>query len=333
VCGSSSLPRANLVSHGTITESSPFRTSFSGGKGVYVEVESTSSATAPIIVSISGDHSPNAKPHSLCTLAGFNIFGDPPLKASTDILGRGPNTYVVNVSLGLVAGASATVRVYAEPPAPAIGRSASFANRVHIWMKAFIPKDHPGNPGYVKSVLGQSGKYVIEDPLDDTCYATDNRLFSNDPTESARMTTEFILILGNDSVEVQQAASRPVPRIGWTHHMDCKHGLDLHAPKRASADDMHLGMPALSNGIAEIVVSAQASNPFIKSAPAIQYGGHWTFNTSTKELDFRGSTGVFPAFEAYAQLNEGPVMTVFQLEPGKATTVMSLIDMLTSTAC
>src|SRR5947209_4498080 len=36
--------------------------------------------------------------------------------------------------------------------------------RVHLWVKAFIPKTHQTNPGYVKAVPGSPGKWMIPGP-------------------------------------------------------------------------------------------------------------------------------------------------------------------------
>jgi hypothetical protein len=75
------------------------------------------------------------------------------------------------------------------------------------------------------------------------------------------------------------------------------------------------------------VVDGRAAYPFITAAPDVNYGGHFTYNVATKKIRFQGSIGVFPSFEAYAQLGNGPVKTIFQANPGAGTTIMSLIEL------
>jgi hypothetical protein len=94
---------------------------------------------------------------------------------------------------------------------------------------------------------------------------------------------------------------------------------------------MHLGTPAVADGIAQIVVDGRATNPLSPIpeilTPGLQYGGTFTFNTRDNTLRFQGSTKVFPAYESYAQLNDGPIMTIFTNAPDPNTTVCDLLDL------
>jgi hypothetical protein len=89
---------------------------------------------------------------------------------------------------------------------------------------------------------------------------------------------------------------------------------------------MHIGAPAIADGIVQITVDGRASNPLVTPSPDIKYSGTFTYNTRTNTLRFQGSTGVFPAYEAYAQLNGGPIVTLIQNMPRQNTTVCNLID-------
>ncbi len=40
-----------------------------------------------------------------------------------------------------------------------------------------------------------------------------------------------------------------------------------------------------------------------------------TYDTNSKKLTFAANLGDFPAYEAYAQLGDGPVVTVFRAPP------------------
>jgi hypothetical protein len=198
--------------------------------------------------------------------------------------------------------------------------------RVHILIRTFIPKDHPGNPGYVRPVPGQAGKFVIPSPIDSSCFMTDNRLFSSDSDASSRATTEFELLVTGNTAVVQPAGPRPIQRTGVSHKVDCQTGSDLVPPKSASTDHMSVGHPAVGGNQTQVVVDGRASNPLVTPSPEVQYGGHFTFDQQNKTLRFNGSVAKFPAYEIYAQLNNGPVVTVLQLAPEAGSTVKDLID-------
>jgi hypothetical protein len=216
----------------------------------------------------------------------------------------------------------------------ALVSSVSAQDRIHIWVKAFIPNSHPGNPGYVKPVPAQPGRWVISAPVGSDCYMTDNRTFSGDPNASARMTTEFTFTVDNGSATTGPAGPKPIFATGPTHDVNCATGADLLQPRTAATADMHMGHAAFADGIGQVVIDCRAGNPFFvflpgtpisfPYAPDIRYGGTFTYDTAKETLRFQGSTGVFPAFEAYAQLNDGAVQTLFRLDPGPGTTVISL---------
>jgi hypothetical protein len=89
---------------------------------------------------------------------------------------------------------------------------------------------------------------------------------------------------------------------------------------------MHLGTPAIADGIVQVVVDGRANNPLISPSPDIQYGGTFTFDTRKNTLRFQGSTKVFPTYEGYAQLNGGPIAAIFKNSPDPNSTVCDLID-------
>lgn len=209
----------------------------------------------------------------------------------------------------------------------ALFSGATFADdRVHVWVKAFIPRDHPGNPGYIFAVPGHPGQFILHEPAGAYCAATDSRSFSNDPAASARLTTEFVLTV-NGQVVIGPSGPRPMFVTGLSHRVDCTTGADVMPPQRAPTSGMHVGQPAFAEGVAQVVFDGRASYPFIPLAPEIQYGGTVTFNVASRALRFQGSTKMFPAYEAYAQLNDGPIAALFRLPPGAGTTVVSLLEL------
>lgn len=201
------------------------------------------------------------------------------------------------------------------------------STKVHIYVRAFLPREHSGNPGYIIRIPNKPNMFVIPSPIKDGCFLTDNRLFSNGPDESSRVTTEFMLVTSEGSVQVQEAQGRERFRTGWSHKVDCKTGDDLVPQKKASTSNMSIGAPARADGIVQVVIDGRANNPFVSGSPDINYGGTFTFNTAKQTLRFQGSTGVFPAYEAYAQVNDGPIITLFQNIPRKGTTAIDLIDL------
>ena len=201
-------------------------------------------------------------------------------------------------------------------------------DNIHLYIRAFIPKDHPGKPGYVRQIPSQPTKFVIPSPIpgDDSCFLTDNRSFSSDINASSRIVTEFVLVVTGTVVSVEKAEGREIQRTGPSHKVNCTTGVDIVPSKSASTSHMSIGHPAFGSGQAQIVVDGRASNPLVNPSPEIQYGGHFTFDTQKKTLRFEGSIAQFPAYEIYAQMGNGPVVTILQAGPAQGSTAKDLID-------
>lgn len=203
-------------------------------------------------------------------------------------------------------------------------------DKLHIYMRAFIPKEHATNPGYVKQVTGKPNFFVIPSPIpgDTSCYQTDNRMFSSGTDESSRVTIEFVLIVNDGSVKIESAEGREKFRTGWTHKVDCNTGEDLVEKKMASKENMHIGAPAIADGLVQVSIDARASNPLvIVKSPSIAFSGLFTFDVNKQILRFKGSSGVFPAHEGYVRLNNGDVKTIMRYPPMPNTTAMDLLDL------
>lgn len=230
----------------------------------------------------------------------------------------------VRLRIGLVA--ALVILIYSSALAAA-------ETRIHIILRAFIPKEHPGNPGYVMPLPNHKDRFVIPAPLNlptplkDTCFATDDRLFDSNVAASSRATIEFNLTVDTSvkTARVEKVEGRDIHRVGLTSAVDCKTGQTVQSGY-ADTSDMHVGTPAFADGIAQVVVDLRASNPLFVKSPDIQTGGIFTFDTHTNELRFKGSTASFPAYEAYASLDGGPVVPIFRSMPASNTTVWNLID-------
>jgi hypothetical protein len=64
-------------------------------------------------------------------------------------------------------------------------------------------------------------------------------------------------------------------------------------------------------------VDVAAVNPFAPAGagPSVDYSLDTIYDTSTKKLTVTFSRGKFPSFEGYAQLNNGPIATLFREDP------------------
>ncbi len=73
--------------------------------------------------------------------------------------------------------------------------------------------------------------------------------------------------------------------------------------------------------------SGAASNPCVATsriAGDIDYTGTVSYERETRTLELDGKIDDFPAFEAYATLNDGAGVTLFRLPPPPGNTVMNL---------
>lgn len=196
------------------------------------------------------------------------------------------------------------------------------ANELRIWVKAFIPKEHPTNPSYVQPRPGHQGEFMIPDPTDSSvCFATDHRLFSSDPAASARLTSSITVNFSDGNL-----TEVPSHEIGPTHVYWCADGTAKHPAKAADKDQMFWGTPAQAEGSVQVTLEGQANNPHVFASPNIYYAGNFLFDTNNKTLDFQMTIGSFPAFEAYAQLDGGDVVQLFTRNPADGASVWSLIS-------
>lgn len=204
--------------------------------------------------------------------------------------------------------------------------------RVHFWVKAFIPKTHPTNPGYVRAVPGSTTKWMIPGPTSaDQCFLTDHREFSNDRAASARVTTEFFLVINGSSAITEVAVPAPhIHNAGISTKVNCATGAEigsrpgrfssLHSIGSTPPEDA-IGRPAVAGNQTQVIFGVATSNPFAPPAvsPAIDYSVDCTYDKISKRLLFAANLGMFPAYEAYAQLGDGPVITVFRAGPQTST--------------
>jgi hypothetical protein len=196
---------------------------------------------------------------------------------------------------------------------------------VKFWINAFIPRDVPG---YTKPVPGgpHRGLTMIPGPFPQSdCFLTDQRGFSNAIHAKSRMHAEFRLAV----------ASRPPVLTQWhncdeTTEVDCGDG-DVECHKKGSSDRMRFvvlpSRVSMPTGPIEIEMACAANNP---CSPSSRFGGdidmhgRIVVNPYARSIEFDIVIDQFPAFEAYATINDGAGVTMLQEAPPRGNTVMNL---------
>lgn len=202
---------------------------------------------------------------------------------------------------------------------------AEAEDTVRFFVRAFIPKSHPTQPGAIKPVPGRDGLFMLPDVLPTgSCFDTDHREFSADPAASARVSTDITISLGN-SVQVKPSSGGAAHRAGATVKRKCSDGSEQ---KRATADvgACSIGAPASADNLVQVVLGCSAGNPLVPGAPKIDYDGTITYDKVAKTLAFQATIGNFPAFEAYASLNGKPFKKIFSVGPAPGSTPWALFD-------
>ena len=203
-----------------------------------------------------------------------------------------------------------------------------------IWINAFIPRD-------VDSAIRiengpYAGKYAIPGPITAGDYfdyfLTDNRTFSNDMEEPARMHSRMVFnfdgIYGAYGPPFEFSFCSPTVKLSRSTGVEsCK--------KSASGDRMKVNFLGGSCGDAAGRLSAKfhfigaASNPCFPGAPDID----WDLQViAYRNADLKGGTievtGLvepFPAFEMYFQPFEGRAFKVFTIGPEPGSSPFDLI--------
>lgn len=212
---------------------------------------------------------------------------------------------------------------------------------VRVWMRAFIPNNHPSLPNYIKQT--SNGLTVIEapdpiiagvrlGPLAGTCFATDNRGFSNDLSASARVTVDLnIIIQERREIKVESVSGSGFVKVGETHNVDCKSGRELQPARKEDLDSVEVGTVRKNGFLRVFNVKASSGNPFYKVfnigvAPKIDYEVVFTYDAVRTTLSLKGVIGNFPSFEAYGSINGQQTFNIVQVNPAKEATAMSLFD-------
>jgi hypothetical protein len=192
---------------------------------------------------------------------------------------------------------------------------------VKVWINAFIPLNVEG---YTKPVPKGPYKDLTmipgPTPLSD-CFLTDQRGFSPYVQAKSRMHCEArVNFLSKPFVMTQYS------NCDYTTECDCEDG-DEECKEKGSTKNMNYSMEVTADRRFELRLKAHAWNP---CSPSSAVGGEidmqalFAVDLEARTLRFTGVIDAFPAFEAYATINDGAGIEIFTKAPPKGNTVMNL---------
>jgi len=219
--------------------------------------------------------------------------------------------------------------------------SAQATAKVDVWLRAFIGDRHPEIPNYIRRA--DNGTYVIDAPklplprtlplgaLTGTCFSTDSRNFSPDLNASARVGAYLRIIVEGRNISLSKIDAQPNVVVGATHNVDCKTGGELHPARTAPASDLRISEVRRLEFARIFSVRASSANPFyslfgISTVPRIDFEVLFQYDVALRKIKLTGTYGYFPWFEAYYQVDGGPIQTIIKAQPHGDSTATSLFD-------
>ncbi len=212
-------------------------------------------------------------------------------------------------------------------------------NSVKFWINAFIPLNVAG---YTIPVPGHGAQTMIPgpavNPLSD-CYHTDQRGFSNHIHASSRMHSEAKIDFSGGSPLLTQWHN-----CDETVECDCEDG-DEECREKGATNNMKIKLlppvvsptpslgafpsPAMpvSSPLVTLEIKCAAHNPCAPSSTLggdIDLEGKVFIDRNARRIECDLKIDAFPAFEAYATINDGAGVMMFQIAPPFGNTVMNL---------
>jgi hypothetical protein len=177
------------------------------------------------------------------------------------------------------------------------------ADDVRIWVRAFIPTEASASGALLRA-------------SDGGCIATDQRSWSDATVARSRLTSDFHLLVDEHAGVQVQASGPKVSSAANIRAVDCDSGVELTVqPGQLLTDTVRTPTASAKNLPlnARAQVLAAVPDPLRAEASAtIHYDATFIYDAQKRTLEYQALTGVFPAYEAYARLNDGPVVTVFR---------------------
>ncbi len=199
---------------------------------------------------------------------------------------------------------------------------------IKFWINAFIPKNVVG---YTKPVPKKPTYTMIPGPFHSAdCFYTDQRSFSNQIHAKSRMHSEFKLDFTGTNPS-QNPKLTQWHNCDFTTECNCEDG-EVECHKKGETIRMKIKWDLANafirqRGLYVIQMNGHASNPcspISRVGGDIDYEGKITIDLSIRRITFDGKVDAFPAFEAYATINDGAGVELFRLSPPLGNTVMNL---------
>ncbi len=161
------------------------------------------------------------------------------------------------------------------------------------------------------------------------CFLTDQRTFSSNRRASARMHSEVEIDLVCEGVTSRHWC-------GETIEVDCEDG-SVEGRATAKTDrmrftDWHVRRLPSGSRHATIRLSAAGANPLVAPSAVmhdVDYEGilelRWPPDRKTVQVEYRGLTNDFPAYEAYVQADADRPRELFQRKPGAGGPAKGLV--------
>ncbi len=188
---------------------------------------------------------------------------------------------------------------------------------VSFWINAFIPVNIPNLSTEVPEG-DYAGKTMIPGPVPhiSDCFLTDNRSFSDKTNASSRMHSAC-------TIDTETLDFIPSHRCDSTHELDCEDG-EVECTKSGDTTRMTWRVSQKAHPKLVLELRGASNNPCFTASPDIDYEGKLWFDADELSIFFSGKVDVFPAFEAYAQLDNGPIHRVFSIGPQRGATPWNL---------
>jgi hypothetical protein len=193
---------------------------------------------------------------------------------------------------------------------------------IKVWANAFIPLNVPG---YTKVV--PKGPYkdrtMIPGPFAwSDCFLTDQRDFSEHIHAKSRMHCEARLNLMMNPPSMTQWHN-----CDFTTECDCDDGEEECRMQGSTTNMSYVSTYDPKSSTTTLNLAARAWNP---CSPASAVGGEidmkakFVIDPNKKTLVCSATVDSFPAFEAYATINDGAGVAIFLQPPPNGNTVMDL---------
>ena len=188
-----------------------------------------------------------------------------------------------------------------------MSQTTIFVHSIIFWLNAFIPRDISGGTTLL-STGDFRGLMALSEP---PCYLTDQRNFSNDLSASSRM---------QSWVKVDLSDAEPV--LAQQHRCDDLIECDLLSgevlnKQRVGASKMTFSLEATTPTIL-IQMDCRYGDSIPRVGHGIgetEYKGTIEIDPAARSIDLDMMICLFPAFEGYAVINNGPGTILFRHAP------------------